>query len=286
MLSCLKSESVVGGRIMMLTSQVVFSFAVLFLKLSKSDGMTLMFIRAVSGIFLTALHARLQGEQLFREWRTVEMAVNRGMIVAVSLTAFSIAIKLISLSLWAILSRLQLVVLMVASVMVQGNPFNLKVVLSGLLSLIGVVLVISPGLLGLDDLGNSGKLALSGSKEEIIGLAAFAVWLFWDSGSVLYLSKIASQISLIEAQFFFHVCLSIFSTLWIIQSSGSPILYWNDSLYYIGMSLCYYLALLLMTQSFRVEKNVATQSIMMSVFSLCTFIIDYFVLDTRFSLVN
>ncbi len=286
MLNCFKAESVVARRIMMVGSQVVIAFAVLFIKISKSDGKSMMLVRGVTGTLLSVGHAKLEGEALFRGWQTAAMAINRGMLLAVSLGAFNISIKLVSMSLLAILSRLQLVVLMIASVVVQRYPFNIKVVVAGLLCLLGVMLVVAPGLLGFGNLAENQKLAMNWSRDEIVGLVCIVFWVFWDSGSFLYLSKVASKMNMAETQINSHICLSIYAAIWITLTDGMPVLYWSDVPLYFAMSICFYFGLLLMTQSFRMEKNVATQSIMTSVVALSTFVLDFLFLDTRFAWIN
>ena len=269
----------------MVAAALIFSFGLFLVKLAKSDSITMMVVRGIGNILLVMIHSWVEEEDIFKDWETTDMAVIRGLLVAFSTVVSNIAIKLIKLSLYGILVRLEMIALLLMSIFVQGNPFSWRVFISAILSFFGVSLVIAPNMYGLS-VGTSGSLQLSWTHSEIIGVLLCGVWICADSSMVTFLAKTASKVSMTQSLFTLNALIAMLGG-GIKTVTGVPLtLYWDDIGYYVATTFVYYFAVLLMNESFRTEKNVGMQAILMSVYVVGCFALDMIFLGTRLSVWN
>ena len=104
--------------------------------------------------------------------------------------------KMLSISLYSILSRMNTFGVFALSVLYMKQAFTWRPLLMCLLSLVGVSLVICPNMYGFDTDGSPG-LEFSGSTTEILGLITAFAFIGVNGFARTFSSKIANEVSMV-----------------------------------------------------------------------------------------
>ncbi len=191
--------------------------------------------------------------------------------------------KMLSISLYAILSRMNTFGVFALSVLYLNQAFSWRPLIMCLFSFVGVSLVICPNIYGFDTAGSPG-LQFNGTTTEIIGLLCALGFILTNGFVRTFSSKIANEVSMVQSVFYLNLFLTLFYSPILMFT---PIEWkWSELTNYIGISVGTYVYQLLFTDSMRREPDPTVIAIIQTSLIIFTMLIDCFIIGTKLNVYN
>ena len=130
-----------------------------------------------------------------------------------------------------------------------------RIVVISVISILDIVLVISPSILWLDDCVSKG-ISVDWTRDEIVGLVLCGVFIVSSSLSSIILTKATGKVKGNHLALYLNMGVVLISSSMIVTSGGILEVYVEETLYYIMIILFQYIVQILMAESARLEKNV------------------------------
>lgn len=285
MLSFLATENKTIARAYGAISCLCFAVALFTIKICKTDSLSALWIRGFGGLFLSVWQIKSAGESVYPGSQKLFMTVLRSLCLTTAICITFIGVKLISITVWAILNRFQMITLYVASIFFMGIKFDKRVVYAAIISFFGATLVMAPSLYGFEALpGKSFELAWTAT--DILGVGLAMLWLLVDTTGFTIMTKISGGVSTGQSNFLLNIFLCFAAGLMIVIRDGKFAVYWDEVHYYILFVSCYFLGASLQFESSKVEKNMGIQAVLTCFFLLGSLFLEVFFLDTKLTLPN
>lgn len=276
-------EDKTKGRLYGCTAMLIFTFCIHWIKQCRSPPSTTALLRGIGDILLVLAHTQIKKESLFDNWTGVNVCLLRALFGSITVFSINVGSKLVKISVFSVITRLQTVLMTFLGIYFLGNKFSSKVVIAGGLSLLGVTLVVAPGLLGL---GSGSGLELNWTPAEIVGVICAFVFVVSDSLSYIVLTLMAGKVSMYQVVFYLNIGITLSNGLMMIFKGEHLILYWSDIPYYLCIICGYYFGQLIFTIGAKLEPNVGVQAVLQSMFVIYSLLIDVFLVGNSVSLVN
>jgi drug/metabolite transporter (DMT)-like permease len=285
-MSWLTTDSVKVARVYCFVANILFAVGLFFSRISISQPNTVNLIRGIGCVLGLVLYSKLTGESIMvRDWKKFDWVILRSVITSIPSILTVFAIQHIKISVFAISTRVEMIFIYLLGIKYMGNKFDWKILIAGASCIIGVVLVIAPSLFGLGD-PDSNTLELHWTPSEIVGIILLLLWLIVDVLQVLISSKVMGMMTPTQAVFYLNMMITINSSLAIILTDGKTDFHFSEIPIYIAMVLIMILAQLVISETFRVEKNIGVISVINCNYLVATMILDVIFLGTQVSLVN
>jgi len=269
------------GRMEALLSAMLITVWSYFINSSPYTGPQVAYCRAIVNLPLLYVHAKIAKEPLFGDWTKLQKCINRGFIGIFSI-AFNIqSNKLLSISVYAVLSRLNVFGVLLLNVFFMGKSFSWKTMISGVLTFVGIVLVVSPGTVGL---GGQQGLDFQGTRREYLGLLCIVLFILANSVARTFTASIANDVGVVQSVFFLMVFLDFFGAVFAVFD---PIDFsWKEVPNILGLGLSTYVFQMLFTDATRREPDPTIITIIQSSVVFFSFSFDYLFLGAKISLAN
>lgn len=192
--------------------------------------------------------------------------------------------KLLPITIYSILSRLNVFAIFLIGLIHLKQEFKWKVFILALISFFGITLVICPYIYGLDTDVNQKGLEFSWSTNEILGLVTVTCHLAANGFGRTFTAKIAKEVGTTQAVFYMNLCLGLIYSIFLIYN---PIEWKREELTnYLGISFGTWIYQLLLVDSTRREPDPAIVALIQSSLIMFTMAIDHYLLGTQVTLVN
>ena len=271
------------GRIEALLSSVFFALMYYFIKASSHNAAQLAVVRGVGNMLILYVHSRITKESLFGSWKELDICCSRGALGVASIGFMIQSNKLLPISLYSILGRMNVFGILIMSMVYMGHRFSLKQLLLILGSVFGVTLVICPSIYGLDTSGSRG-IEFNWTRDELLGLASAGGFIMMNGFARVFGSKFANDVGVCQSVFYLNLFLSLFYSLIVVYT---PIV-WQASevVNYIGLSVVSYVYQLLFVDSMRREEDPNIIAIIQSSVILFSMAIDVVLLGNQLNKYN
>ena len=113
-----------------------------FIKESKHSVSQLAVVRSITNMLIGYVNAKLMKEDLFGSWDTVKNCSLRGLISMLSIGLLMQGAKMLPLTVYPVISRLNVFFVYLISIFYADKPFEWRVVLLIFISNFGVSLII------------------------------------------------------------------------------------------------------------------------------------------------
>lgn len=273
------------GRLYCLAAWFCFTIGMFFIKRSRIDAVNMNVIRGLGDLALMHVQAKATKKPTFVSWKHSNWALFRTIFGSVSIVAMALASKLIKLSVYSVIGRLQTIVLTFLGIYFLGNKFDYRIILVVCVSLFGVSLVIAPTLYGFPP-GKHGDLSLDWTPAEIAGCLLCIVNLVSESFSFIILTKMSGLVGPAQSIYFLNLGICWSNSILLSLSPRPFQFYWEEVPLYLGCIFSYHLGQIFYTESARKEKNVGIQGILQSSVVIYSLLIDILILGATVSLPN
>lgn len=281
----LSTESRVVARVYNFVACIIYALALFFIKRCHSPPMTISFMRGSLNIVFTLIQQYFTKEDYFKGWSSMDWSLTRSVFAMCPTILAIYIVKYIKISVFAILTRLQMIIVFFLGIYFLGTRFDARILLATGVSILGVVLVIAPGVLGL---GQSDKdnLNLSFTTEELFGLFLFLFWLLTDSTTIIITSKVMGLVTVSQSVVHMNMIITLVSGIGLLFSPTGLSFNTDDILNYVLIALCYYIGQMLVSESFRVEKNPSILTVIGCNYPISCLLLDVLFIGTRPSTAN
>ena len=279
------TESVLVVRIYAFVAAMVYALALFFIKRCKSSPMTISFIRASSNVILSLIQQYFTKEDYFKGWSSLNWSMARALIAMFSTVLAIYIVRYIKISVFAVMTRLEIIIVFFMGLHFLGNKFDPKILVAGGISIMGVILVISPGLLGLSQDAKD-NLELSFTPGELLGLLLTLGWLVTDSSAIIISSKVMGLVSVGQSLIHMNMVIAFTSGIGLTFSSHGPEFRSEDLHLYVGIGICYFIGQMLLSEAYRVDKNPTVITVIGCFYPISCLLLDVIFLGTRPSFVN
>lgn len=272
------------GRISALLS--AFFCALMFYytkKINHSIGQMAV-IRGMLNCLICLGHGTYVKEELFGTFEKVKNCSIRGLLAIGCICCMMQANKFLSISVFSILSQLNIFCIIFLSVVYLKRQFSTISLYLGALSFFGMTLVICPYIYGFQKSTDSRSIEFHGTFKEIIGLICTAVFIMGSSFVKVFASKIAKSVGPIQSTFFLSYWLLILGALMCLFDPLKWELaqFWN----YVGISVFSYIYQAFFIRALRMEPDPNIITVLQSTVVVFSMGLDYFLNDRSISIVN
>jgi len=224
-------------------------------------------------------------QKIFEDWKLMNMCLARTAFGVITVLMINVGSKLVTLSVFSVITRLQTIILTFLGIYFLGNKFDYRIILAAGISLIGVILVVAPSLFGLSP-GKNGGLELKWTFSEVVGVVCAFIYSITDSCAYIVLTIAAGKASMVQAVIALNIGISLSNGLILMASGQSLQLYWEDAPYYLMIIVGYYLGQVFFTISAKCEPHVGVQAVIQSTFVIFSLLIDVFLMGNAVSIPN
>lgn len=279
------SEGTNLGRVYALGTQLTYVCSLFILKMCRTDALSLAFYRGMGCCMIVYAISKYKGFSLFVSWDHVGLSSMRSLFGASSIMCAFIANKLVNISVITVVTRLQTIVLTLMGVVLLNNPFDVKILLAGFMSILGVVLVVSPSVLGLAGDSDRG-LELQWTIGEILGVLLSVGFVITNSFSYIVLSSAAGRVSIYHLVFYLNMGVCLISSVMMVVRGAHVEYVVEETVYYILMIIGLFVSQMMFSESARLEKNVGVQAVLQSSSVIYSIFIDVAIMGNSVSVVN
>ena len=273
------------GRILSTLAVLSFTILMFCIKSCKAKPLSLAMYRAVGNVIIINIHSKVSSIDLFVCWENLYWCLLRSSIGGFAILTCNYGPQLISISLFFVVSRLQTIVLTMMGVVFLGNAFSWKILLVGLITMFGVVLVLAPELLGLRFDGDKG-IELTWTPEEILGIMMSIAFIFTDSGAYTVLSRASGKVSSTQSIFYLNLGLVFVTAILMIMSGYVMEFYLDEVWKYVLLAVGYYIGQQCFSIGANLEKNMGVLAVIQSLSVVFSLSIDILFCDYHVSIVN
>lgn len=224
------------GKLYILISSFIFALGYTSFKYSPLNYLEMGFLRAICSFFLSFLTARSKGTSLYGSADFVDKSLMRIICVAVSAIFINLSNKLISVSIFGVMSRMKVFIAVIFDSTLLGMPFDIRILVLIVCSIFGVTLVICPSIYGI---GDSQGLEISGTFMEYMGLLSTFGFMVFDCLSIVALIKFAKSVPTVQNLFYSYALVCMISGILMTPSAPPESHDWTDYLYAIPTSLLF-----------------------------------------------
>jgi len=285
MLGWLSTESRTVARLYAVLCSICFSVALFAVKVCETDALSAVWIRGIGCLILSIWQVRSAGESLYPGPEKMALALLRVLFLSFGIGIAFIATRLISMTVWAILARFQMLALLIATIVFFGIKFDVRVVYTGILSFFGATLVIAPSLYGFESPPGQ-TFELTWTTSEIIGLGLLVIWLVVDTVAYTLMTKISSTITNGQGNVMLNCGLCLMSGVMILFRDGKFNFYWHEIHIYAFFIVVYFLGSSLLFESSKAEKDMGILSVLNCSFLITSLILEMIFYKTQFTLPN
>ena len=191
--------------------------------------------------------------------------------------------KLLPITIYSILSRLNVFAVFFINILFMKEPFKLMPLVYSLISFFGISLVIAPSIYGLGS-DNQNGLEFHWTTPEILGLITVTCHLAANGIGRTFSSKIANDVGVVQSVFFLNLFLAFLYSFFLLYQ---PIEWkWSEWHNYLGVSFGTWIYQLLFVDSMRREPDATIVALIQSSVILFTMAIDYWLLNTHITPIN
>lgn len=270
------------GRFYCLAAAFFFTICLYFIRECKVSAINVNMIRGIGDILIVYFQARIQKKKLFDNWKCCQWSLFRTVFGSISIVGLAIASKLIKISIYAVICRLQGVLLTFLGIIYLGNKFDYRIVIAAFVCLFGVTLVIAPSIYGFKP-GRGGDLSLTWTLTEIIGVIMSLVVVFAESFSLLILTKASGFVNSVQSIQFLNIGICLLNGFILLWNPTGFEFHWNEVPYYLGVIFGYWFGQIAYTESAKREKNVGIQGILQSSSVIYALLIDVAIFGVKVS---
>lgn len=282
----LTTESVQVARVYCFVANALFATGLFFSRVCTSEPYTVNLIRGIGSMVGMIIYSRLTGETIgIRDWLKFDWVLLRSFLSALPPMLTVFVVQHIKISVFAISTRTEMIFVYLLGIKYMGNKFDSRILVAGAFCIFGVVLVIAPSLMGLGD-PNTTTLELQWSPSEIVGVILIIFWLVLDVAQILVSSKAMGMMTPTQAVFYINMVITFDSSVGLILTRGSMDFKTDEIPVYLSMVMFLIFAQLVISETFRVEKNLGVISVINCNYLVVTMILDILFLGTRVSFVN
>lgn len=272
------------GRIFSLISMICFSLNFYFTKISLSGGFENSLARGLVCLVCLYLISLFTKEKLFTTHKETTFVVLRSLLAPFLGISLSFALKFVKLSVFVVVSRTKAILMAYFGVWFLGDKFDYRSIIAAIIGIIGVSLVIAPGIYGFVT-EDKNTLAMEWTPGELFGLFLTFVYMIVDCIDYLMLVIISEKNSPDQTNFIYYIfsCLmngsvlaADHTTTWRTEDIGA----------YLGMGFSFYLANYLYVEGAALETNIAIQGTLQTSTTLFSVIFDILFLGVRLSMPN
>lgn len=191
------------GRLEAILSSFLGSFTFYFIKVSPLPANQIGYIRALVNLPILLVMSKLTNDPIFGDWERVVKCCTRGLMGMIGNYLMMMSNKLLNITVFSMLSRFNVFGVILLNVLMLGNAFKWLTLLMAVLSVVGVTLVVAPGVLGFSS-GGSG-LEFKGTPEEYLGLLTAAGFIAASSFTRVFISSISNDVGLTQSIFFLNM---------------------------------------------------------------------------------
>ena len=282
----LTTDSVKVARVYCFVANGLFATGLFFSRICTSEPNTVNVIRGIGSLLGMICYSHLTGESIVvGDWKKFDWIILRSVLSAIPPMLTVFVVQHIKISVFAISTRVEMVFVYLLGIKFMGNKFDWRIVIAGASCIFGVILVIAPSLIGLGD-PNSNTLELKWTASEIVGIALLILWVVVDIAQILVSSKAMSMMTPTQAVFYLNLMITVDSSFGVIVTNGKMDFKVDEIPAYLCMVIFLIFAQLVISETFRVEKNLGVITVINCNYLVVTMILDIVFLGTKVSFVN
>jgi len=285
MVGRLSTENRSIARLYGVASSMFFALALFFVKRCRTHAFSALWIRGLGTLILSAIQVFSAKEIVYPGKQLLNLVLLRSLATGLGIACAFIAVKLLSITIWAIICRFQTISFLITSILMFGFKFDIRVVFAAGISFFGAILVMAPSIFGFTPRPGE-SLELTFTPSELLGLFIGFVWLFIDLTAFILMVKMAGQVSSALANYWLGIILCITSGLMVFTKDGMFTFYLDEIPYYIAYNVCYFLAFTLLFESTKVEKNMGLQAVLSCFFLITSLFLEMIFLNASVTVPN
>ena len=271
------------GRLEALISSLVFTVLICITKLSTHTAIEMNAIRGMLSTPMLYFLAKVLDQDLFVDWNSLLMCTTRATWGMLSIGFMMQGSKLLPISVYSIMSRLNVFGVFILNVLLMGGKFSWRPVILALISFFGVTLVIMPSMYGFNTGSNKG-LEFSWTPTEILGLMMVLGFLTTNGFARNFGSKIAGEVSITQNVFYLNLFLGVSHGLLTIWD---PVIWKVSEIFnYIAVSAGFVLYQYLFVDSMRREPDPTIVTLIQSSMIIFSMIADIWMLGAKVNIYN
>lgn len=262
------------GRIESVLASLIASFAFYFVKSIPQTFLALAFWRSILNLVPLYYHAKIVKEDLFGSWHKLDMCHSRGLLGMFSVMSMMAANKYLSLSVYSVVSRLNIFGVILLNVIYLKNDLSLKPIFMACVSFFGIILIVAPEVFGFGPTPTEGSQtptsstdnSITFSRDNIYGGIAAISFILSNSMARTVTSQISNEVGLIQSVFFLNFWVGILSSV-LMAVTGDMVMWptsWFEGLGILGMSGGMYIFQMLFTDANRRETDPSIISLLQS----------------------
>jgi len=187
------------------------------------------------------------------------------------------AAKLITLSLYSVISRLVVFMIILFAYLFLEQQINKTVILLAALSFIGVILEIKPSILGLGVSEDIQNAIFEGTSSEYLGILLAFGFVVLASTTRILMTKVKSSMTEAQNNLYIHLGMIVFTSA---MNMGNPFRFKSaEIINYIVVSVAGYGLQHFLMVAVRLEPNSGTIAIIQTSTIVFGFTFDYFIFD-------
>lgn len=270
------------GRIEALLSAVLMSFTFYFVKASPYSASQIGFIRGIINLAILYTQSVVMKIPLFGDWVKLEKCCSRGFLGMIANYLMMISNKLLSISVYSVLSRMNIFGIIFLDVIYLHHNFKWITLLMALTSVVGVTLVVAPSTVGLGS--GEGGLEFRGTPQEYLGLLTACGFIGTNSMLRVFTSSISNDVGIVQSTFFFNAFLSVFCGFFLLWDPLElPPMQVKEA---VCVALLTYVIQLLFMDANAREQDPSIIAIIQTSVILFSMTVDFFLFGTILSLPN
>ena len=271
------------GRVEALGATILLAFMYYTVQVSSHSAAQLAEIRSIINCGMLGLIALAKKYDFYVNKTSLNQCLVRGFWAMLSIAFNMQCNKLLSITVFSILSRLNTFGVIFLSVFYMGKDFTWKPVVLALVSFLGVTLVVCPSIYGLGSRDAKG-IEFKGTPSEYLGLFTAFMFIATNSMGRVWSSKIANDVGICQSVFYLNLCLGL---LYSIVVGFDPI-EWKSSEWanYLLIGVGNLIYQIIFVDSMKRESDPNVTAIIQSSLIIFTMTIDYFLIGEHISVVN
>ena len=271
------------GRLEGLISTLFNGLALFCIKASPYSAKEVIFFRGIINVVILYCQATINKDDLFVGWQTIRKCLTRGLYGMISVYFMVLSNKRLSLSVHTVLGSLNVFVVILMNTIHLGNRLKIISVFMAVTAIIGVLLVIQPGVFGLGSVDGKG-LDLKWTITEFLGLLASGCYILSSSMARVYTANISKEVGMVQNVFYLNLCLTLLSAILIIlEPIQYPLMSMTEV---IGVAVFAYLFQVVNDDAMKREPDTAIIAILQNKVILVSLCLDVMFLGSSVSLPN
>ena len=246
------------GRINGIIATVFYLSGFFFNRLSLSGGFENGLIRGIISVVAVFAVSLKTKEPLFTNHQSLYMTLLRMIVFAGACVCAAFSTQLVKVSVFVVVSRTKSLLYSYVGVVLLGNNVDWRTIVAAIISILGVVMVICPGVLGFTTPGQN-SLSLDWTASEILGIILTLMYMVLDTAEYALILKMSGNVNPAQMNMYANIGVCILNGLFLVGDHQTRF-FVSDIWKYLGIGLSFYFANALYIESSAMESDMSIQA--------------------------